>query len=369
MRIRVAHCIDDLSRGGAQYVVRMLVRYGDRTRFAPMVYTFRDGPIGEEIRACEIPVHVLGRGLPMLDLGLVMRIRQRLVQDQIDLVHAHLLGSRLHCSLASSLGLHVPCIASIQNSVDPYPRRRRIAERWVLGRMSRVVAVSALVRESLGRLDAKLEERAQVIYNGIDPGPPREERRREAVRQELGIDANRTVLLAIGRLHPQKGYDVLVNAVAKVAKICPMVILLIAGKGQLYDELKSLRARLAVNRHVCLLGERADVPDLVAAADIFVMSSLWEGLPLALLDAMAGGLPCVATAVGGIPEVISHGKNGLLAPAKDPDALAAALLSLLYDVRTRKRLGEAARQTVLQRFDARQMVAAYESIYNEVLAD
>lgn len=368
-RVSVVHCVDHLSPGGAQFIVRMLVQYADRTRFAPIVYALRDGPIGDKIRAANVPVYVLSGRRSRFDPMLLTRLKRRLRTDRVDLIHAHLLGSRLYCCLASALTTWVPHVATIHGMADRFTWCERIGERWTLRHMTRVVAVSHAAQAALGLIDDRLKDKALVIPNGIDVAHVTAVSSRSAVREALGLTEKQIVLATVGRLHPIKGQTILLDGLALVVQKHPEAVLLVIGGGKLLRDLVAHCRRLGIAEHVCFLGERDDVSDLVAASDVFVLSSVSEAMPLALLEAMALGRACVATRVGGIPEIVTHGKNGLLAPAKDAQALAAWVTLLLEDAEIRQRLGEAARQTVMEHFDGRQMVAAYENLYAEVLAD
>ena len=174
---------------------------------------------------------------------------------------------------------------------------------------------------------------------------------------------------SLGRLHPQKGFSDLLTAFAQVRQRIPSVRLFVAGDGELRDDLEAQARSLGMAAVVTFAGVRADVSEVLAALDVFVLPSLWEGMPNAVLEAMASGLPVVATAVGGTPEVVVDGVTGLLVPPQDPGALAQAIGHLLRDPDLRRRMGRAGRRRVEEHFDVRETVRQVESLYETLLRE
>ena len=244
--------------------------------------------------------------------------------------------------------------------------RRRVALRWAFRRSHVAVAVSEVTRVDMeGRLHLPARSMA-VVPNGVPirEGDPR------PVRAELGLGPGELLLLAVGNCYERKGHRVLLSALQRVAsdgKQRPLR-LAIAGRGREEPRLAGLARDWGVADRVHLLGSRPDVPDLLAAADVFVMPSFWEGMPLALLEAMLAGKPCIASNVGGIPEVISSPELGLLVPAGDPGALAGAIARLYDEPALRERLGRAARDFALDHYTLPVMADAYERLYRAARA-
>jgi glycosyltransferase involved in cell wall biosynthesis len=187
------------------------------------------------------------------------------------------------------------------------------------------------------------------------------------VRAELGLDTG-PLVGAVGALRPQKGYDVLIEAALLLRRTHPRLRLLIAGEGPDRPRLEELIARLAASETVTLLGRRMDVPDVLAALDLAVSASNYEGSPLAVMEYMEAGLPIVATRVGGVPDLIDDGVHGLLVEPGDPAALARAVEELLADPARGAALGERARERRRREFDLDVMVASVEALYEELLA-
>jgi glycosyltransferase involved in cell wall biosynthesis len=211
-------------------------------------------------------------------------------------------------------------------------------------------------------------ERITTIVNGIDPDRFQSPESRSELRQKLNLPTDRPVIISVGRLTRPKGYPYLLGALVLMASEA-RPLTLIVGDGPDRHDLESQITRLKLEHDVQLLGNRRDVPDLLAAADLFVLASLWEGLPLALLEAMASGLPSVVTAVGENSKLIRDGTSGLLVPPADGPALADAIRRLLYQPLQRKRMGQAAREEVKRRFSIERCIKAHENLYEELLAN
>lgn len=200
-----------------------------------------------------------------------------------------------------------------------------------------------------------------TIPNGIQLLPA-EERNAEKISKTLNIPQGCTFLLSVGRLVHEKAYEVLIQAIHMVVQEYPDVVLGIAGSGVLADELQRLIDSLQLSEKIHLLGNHRDVPSLMANADIFVMSSRSEGLPMALLEAMGAGLPVIVTQVGGLGEVVEDHSHGRLVPAEDPRKLAQAILELLRDPALRTRMGRNARRRIEERYTTERMCRQYEKL-------
>jgi glycosyltransferase involved in cell wall biosynthesis len=188
------------------------------------------------------------------------------------------------------------------------------------------------------------------------------------MRRELGLGDRQPVMLQVARFHPVKDHATALRALAEVVKQVPETVLLLAGDGEKRGELEQLTESLGIARHVKFLGVRGDVPDLMAAADVFMLSSLSEGISVTLLEAMGCELPIATTDVGGNSEVVADGVTGLLSPRGDPRRLAENLVTLLRDEPMRRGFGAAGRARLLELFTQERMHGRYAAIYGEMLA-
>jgi glycosyltransferase involved in cell wall biosynthesis len=245
------------------------------------------------------------------------------------------------------------------------PWREKI-HAWLINRgaAQRIVAVTALTRRKL--LEEGIEaERVVVIPNGIAPVKVEGVDKTE-VRKKAGIGADDPFLLAVGRLVPSKAHHILIEAMPLVLERFPNAKAGVCGDGPLRGALETQIQSLGLENAVKLLGQSDHVAQFLASADVFVMPSLWEGLPIALLEAMSAGLPVAATKVEGVEEVVEEGRHGFLAPPGDKEAFAEALLRLLQDPPARRRMGEAARRKALEEYTAERMCREYLALMKQI---
>lgn len=242
-----------------------------------------------------------------------------------------------------------------------------LVDRWLKERDDLLISECDASRRVLIERLGYRPQKVITIRNGVDPiGRPPSEDDRRGKRSRLGLDGEGILIGAVGRLDRQKGFATLIEAMSLLKS--PPLRCAIIGDGPERPRLEALIRRRRLERSVRLLGERYDVQSWMSALDLYCLPSLWEGLPNSLLEAMALGLPVVASSVDGVPEAVASGADGLLVPPDDPAALAAALRSLAGDPARRAALGAAARAAVSERFTLSRMIGEYERAYEDVLA-
>jgi glycosyltransferase involved in cell wall biosynthesis len=352
--------------GGAEEMVLNVVRHLP-ARFEAIVCCIHEaGPIGDEIRRTGTPVDVLGL-TPGLRRPLhIEGIRRYLREKQPQIVHTFLLTASLYGRLAAMLA-RVPIV--IGTEVNMYEKKRpahALAERMLMAGTDRVVVSAEAVRDFYVKQVHADPRKITVIYNAVDFSQARAATPRAAVRQALGIPADAPVAGVIARLTEQKGHRHLLDALAATPDLAGVHLLAVGG-GELRDELGRRADALGLSSRVHFTGPRRDLGDLLGAMDVFVMPSLWEGLPLSLVLAMGAAVPVVATAVAGIPEVVDSGRTGLLVPPSDASALGAALARMFADPAFRHRIGVEGQASVLPRFDVARYVQAIVGLYDELL--
>jgi glycosyltransferase involved in cell wall biosynthesis len=314
-----------------------------------------------------IPVHHLGRGRfdPRVLAGLVTlgrRLRARILH-----VHGYAaadFGRVAARWLGARLVLH-------EHFADPsMPVYQGLADRLLARFTDRAIAVSASTRDFLVRQRHVPEGRVRLIWNGapLDEFAPVERSRALAVRRELDIPDEALVVGAVGRLNEQKGHRYLLDAAAAVLARRPSVRVLVVGDGDLEVPLRAQARALGIADRVVFAGHRTDIPAVLGAIDVLCISSLYEGTPLALFEAMASGKTIVSTAVDGCREVLNDGVSALLVPARDPAGLAAALGRTLDEPDLRVDLARAARRASAS-YDIRECVGKMEAVYDEMLAE
>lgn len=353
--------------GGAEEMVLNLVQHLP-SRFEPVVCCInRSGPIGEEIRKTGTPVTVLGLTPGLRRPWQVGGIRRYLRETKPAIVHTFLLTASLYGRLAAILE-HVPIV--IGTEVNIYERKRRhhiLAERMLMAGTDRVIVSANSVRDFyVGQVHAD-PRKIDVLYNAVDWKSLWPAQSRDRMRASLGLDAHAKVAGVIARLTEQKGHRYLLQAMTTPA--LADVQLLVVGDGELRDALAAEAHALGIAPRVRFLGARRDLGDLLAAMDVFVMPSLWEGLPLSMILAMGAALPVVATAVAGIPEIVDDGKTGWLVPPGNALALATALADAFADPAHAAAVGAAAREFVLPRFGVDSYVNAVAMLYERLLGE
>ncbi len=366
----IAHVLHRLDRAGAEVLAGDLAtQLKGRYRF---IFLCLDavGSLGEQLAQQGLPVIPLGRQ-PGLDWKVARRIRQQVKAHQISLLHAHQYTPFFYAALSRRLGSRPPILFTEHGRHYPDQRhpKRVLANRFLLKPTDRVTAVGRFVKQALVDNEGIPEARIRVIHNGIDPDrfPPADDRTRRQARAELGLGPDTPVIMQVARFHPVKDHATSIRAFASVVGTFPDARLCLVGDGPKRQEMQQLVETLGLGDRVMFLGVRPDVNQLLPAADVFVLSSLSEGISVTLLEAMATGLPIAATDVGGNGEVVEHEQTGLLSPRGDDAALANHLIALLQDADRRRAMGRAGRQRLLDQFTQPQMHQGYTEIYEQLL--
>jgi glycosyltransferase involved in cell wall biosynthesis len=351
MKIRILEILSGLLPAGAENVVSYLATGFDRSRFETEVGSLYDAtPHGLDQRVIDqgIPVRYLGKRRGF-DVRMYGRLNRLIETFRPDVIHSHSYVLRYLLGVSGTLRVHT--VHNIANAEVGWAGRQ--AHRYAYARGVRPVAAGDAVATSFARMYGF--QPTATILNGIDlarfwkPGAGSDWRRAN------GFAETDFLIVSTGRLSAQKNPVALAEAIAKI----PGVRLLLAGEG-------ALRPALEGRERVHLLGLREDVPEVLAAADMFALASDWEGLPLAVIEAMAAGLPVVATDVGSVAEAVGHGRTGLLVPPRNERALVDALAALINQPGRRRAMGIAGRERA-RMFDVSAMVDGYESLFTRLL--
>jgi glycosyltransferase involved in cell wall biosynthesis len=364
---RVMYLAHAFEVGGAEEMVLNLVRHLP-DRFEALVCCIHElGPIGLEIQAAGAQVTVLGLSPGLRRPWDVARLRRVLREMQPDVVHTFLLTASVYGRLAAMLA-RVPIV--IGTEVNIYRNKRaphRIAERLLMSGTDCVVASAESVRQFYIRQVHAAPAKVEVIYNAVDWAQLQTTMSRDEVRRSLDVPSDRPLAGVIARLTEQKGHTYLFDALAWEPALAD-VHLAVVGDGELRDDLRRRAEALGLLPRVRFLGARRDLGNLLSAMDLFVLPSLWEGLPLSLVLAMGAGVPVVATDVAGVPEVVESDRTGLLVLPADRVALGRAMGRLVSDPALCERLARAARAAVLPRFGVARYVESVVALYDRLLA-
>ncbi|MEY2567254.1 MAG: hypothetical protein QOE35_1783 [Actinomycetota bacterium] len=361
--LRALWLLKGLGRGGAEQLAVDSIRHIDPAVVAvevAYVLPWKDALVPALVER-KVPVHCLGGGGPA-DLRWVWRLRKLIRTGNYDIVHTHMPVPAVAARLVAPR--RVRLVHTEHNLWERYRPLTAKANALTYARNTRAFAVSSAVAASItprrpGRPPV------EVLVHGIDVDAITGAGDRAGARAVLGIAEGVPVVGTVGNFTPKKDHATLITAFAQLRRDHPEAELALVGTGPEEHAVRRQVTAAGLEGRVHFLGLRDDVPDLLAGFDVFVLSSRFEGLPIALLEAMASGLACVATAVGGVPEVVTHGEDGLLVPPGDAAGLAVALGKVLEDAALRNALGSAAATTGAG-YDIAPAVARTLEVYAEV---
>jgi glycosyltransferase involved in cell wall biosynthesis len=366
--VRIAFCITELDPGGAEWALVRIARGLDRQRWSPHVYCLAQrGPLADELDAADVPVTCLG-ARSAADVSVILGLASALRRFRPDIVQTFMFHGNLTGRLAAWWA-GVPVVVAGVRVVEPDARWRMRLDRLTNRLVNHTVCVSHAVAERYRKMGYRDDE-LTVVSNGVDF--ERFATASPADLRPIGIPPGAKTVLFVGRLHPQKGWRHLLAAFDRVVHECTgkeQPHLLIVGDGPERSAVVADIKRRGLDEQVHLAGWQPDVTPLVRAADVFVLASLWEGMPNVLLEAMAAGLPCIATRVEGVAELIVPGETGRLVASGDEPALAAEISVLLSDPETAARLAAAGQAHVRDQFTWEQTIRGFEAVWCRVLKE
>jgi glycosyltransferase involved in cell wall biosynthesis len=364
--LRVLMAVDSLDVGGAERHVVDLVLALHREGHDVTVACSVPGSLAEFLEASRIPVRPLVGSIVKRRVSrpYALGLREILREGRFDLVHAHVYSSAAASALAT-VGTGTPLVVTEHTEALWQGTNGRLFSFWMYRRAARVIAVSDAIRWRLIERDNVPPAKITLVPNSVPPV-------RGSYGDTLPLPAELgegPLVGVVARLQPEKGVTNFVTAAARVAKEFPAARFVVVGDGPLREELFALAEGLGVRERFLFLGFRPNAQALIKLMDVVAVPSVSEGTPLVVLEAMGAGVPVVASKVGGIPDQISHGREGILVPPADSRALGDALLDLLRDPERARRMGEAGRSRAGTEFSHENMVRRVEGIYRAALAD
>jgi glycosyltransferase involved in cell wall biosynthesis len=354
--------------GGAELLAKQLA-LACQDHFRP-VFLCLDamGSLGAELIDKGFIVEVVYRQ-PGFDYKCAGRIARFLDTHDVKLVHAHQYAPFFYTSIARMFKWNCPILFTEHGRDYPDYRRpkRVLANRLLLRRHDRVIAVGEHVREALVDNEGIPISRVEVIHNGVDvqrfnPARPN----RLSVRASLGLREKEIGVIQVARLNRLKDYETAIRTMQIVCRSAPNVRYFIVGEGEERTKIEAMIRDVNMENQIRMLGLREDVAELLEGMDIFLLTSVSEGIPLTLIEAMSAQLPCVATRVGGIPEVVHDGTTGVLSDSGDCNKLSEALLKLIQSPSVRQRMGECGRKRAMELFQSDRMLGQYKVLYAQL---
>ncbi len=368
-KIKVLETIRQGQIGGGESHVLDLVKNIDKSIFEPVVLSFTHGPMVDELKRMNIKTYVV-ETLKPFNVTTYRAVKNILKNESIDILHAH--GTRsLSNTIFPAKSMGIPIVYTVhgwsfhQDQAFHVRQIRELSEKFLTDNVDVTISVSySNQNDGLQRFHMK---RSRVINYGIDLKRYNPNRPLHDIRKELGIMEGKTVVGYLVRMTVQKDPFTLIKAIAEISKTTRDMQFLFIGDGDLKQESIQMVESLGIKDMVNFHTFRTDIPEVLKTFDIYTLPSLWEGLPIGMLEAMGMKKAIVATPVDGTKEAIQHEENGLLVPCKDYKALAGSLLKLHYNPELRRQLGEAARKTVEERFDLNMMVKNNEDLYRSLV--
>jgi glycosyltransferase involved in cell wall biosynthesis len=367
MKKNILFIIESSETGGAESVFAELVGRIDRERYVPHVALLYDGWLLDRLRAGGIAPHLIPNRRGGFDVQMLRGIGKLIRQKRIDLVHSHLFTTNLYSSVCGAL-TGVPVISTFHGTMDvaANDRFKRLKWQMINGLSRKVVFVSRSLQAYFVGQKLANSTRSQVIYNGIDIDRFRRGPDKAAARRALNLSFDSFVVGCVGDLRQAKDYQSALRAISLLKQEIPELKLVIVGsKVGLHRELESLSASLGLGDDVQFLGFRPDVENVLPAFDVYLSSSVSEGFSLTVVEAMATGLPVVATRSGGPEEIIQHGENGLLVDVGAPEKIAAAVEMLYRDRKTAALFSQAGMRRAAANFSIQAMVDSYQALYGK----
>jgi len=363
-RTTVVHIVENLEVGGLERVVINLMAHVDPAHYRSVLYCLgHGGALVPEVESAGHPVRCFDKK-PGMDWFLLSRIARALREDGAAIVHSHNFSPLVYGSLGAAVTPARGVVYTAHGARTSGRRKQLLFQRF--GLVDEIVFVSADARSVALESGAVRPAGTRTIVNGIEISRYAEGADREKIRTESGISPEAPVLGIVARLTPAKDHAMLLRAFVRVRERIPGARLLIVGDGELGDELKADAAGLGLAESVIFTGARRDIPSLLSAMDVFVLSSYTEGLAMTLLEAMAARLPVVATSVGGNAEAVADGETGIIVPPRDPEIFADTVIGLLGDPDRMQKMGQAGLARAERLFSTQAMVGAYVGLYERI---
>ncbi len=368
MAYKIAYIVHSLNPGGTERLALDMAKAFAREYGVVILCLDEPGLWAKDARKNNIPVHCLFRQ-PGIDLSLPFKLATFARQEKVDLFHAHQYTPWFYAGLARLIYPRTKLL--FEEHGRHYPEKKNPKRKWfnqiLLQNLTTVAtAVSKDIKNRLMLYEGIAEDKIQVIYNGANPVTHYSDSEKQALRHSFGFGRDDVVLGTMGRLDPIKNLPLFLDGFGAVKKSCPRLKGLIVGDGPLMLDLKeSIKAR-GLEKDIKLAGFRPDAARLVQIMDVFSLVSFSEGTSMALLEAMASGIPAIVTRVGGNPEIIKDKKSGWLVPSNDLPSFTTALTQAVMETDTRKQLGLGAREQFDEGFQFNTMIKAYDRLYGRL---
>jgi len=363
--------IETSGPGGAETVVLNIAKHLDRKEFIPIVMLHKSRWLHKQLAEAGVETVIVPSGRSW-DIAFFFKLIRYCKQNEIDLIHSHLPGANLYASVVGKL-LGIPVICTFHNEFilpGTVPKFNSIKQFLIRNLASSLVMVAEYMKQEYMTKGKFPSQKVMTIYNGVSPNESSESFDHEAFKQAIDFHEGDILIGNIANLRPAKGHPILIEAAAIVCRKIPEAKFLLIGEegdGTIKNEILRFIDKYNLKDRVVLLGFRKDISQILKYIDIFMLSSISEGLPMSVVEAMRSSLPVVVTNVGGLPEVVKDKQNGYLVLSRDPQALAEKLIKLAKDEKLRKTMGKKGREIAVSMFSLDEMISNYQSLYRKLL--
>lgn len=359
MKIKILYLVEDLKRGGLENIIAALARGLDQEKYAVQVWcVVAGGEVADELVKAGICVRVLNIRNYYNPFN-ILKLAFLLKREKFDILHAH---GYFASTVGRAAGIlaRVPVLITHVHTIFYNLSKRNIAiDKFFNGYTHKIIFISQAVKDSFVKAGYTFGDKAVIIYNGVA----------DTIVPKTAPDGEEKVLINVASLYAHKGQTYLLKAMKEVTVQFPQAVLWIVGDGPLKEDLKKEAQALGLGERVIFWGRRTDVRKLLSQSQIFILPSTREGIPLSILEAMAAGLPIVATRVGGVAEMVVDHKTGILCPPGEAKALAQGIISLLQDPAKCRSLGQAGRKSFEGKFTESHMLKDLDLLYQKALAN
>jgi len=366
MKIKLLYIIESMKIGGAEMLVAEICRRIDKDKFDVFVCSLSGGTaITEKLEENDIRYYVFDKN-PGVDLSIPFKIKKIIKQEKIQIVHTHCQGPLLYTYLATILGKKYRFIHTEHINMEQelgYSKKHLFYNKLFLNKLDGFISISEHVSKYFHEKYPKISRRMVTIPNGINVDRFSSQNNTNNLRKELRFDNNTKIIGNISALRDQKDHATLLYAMKKIINNIDNVRLVIAGSGYLDVKLKQLADDLNLNEYVRFLGYRSDVENLLSGFDVFVLPSLYEGLPLCLLEASASGTPLVASNIPGNDEIVRNCNNGLLFQTGNSEELANQISKILKDENLSQIFSMNGKTKSAELYNENDMISKYEKYY------
>jgi glycosyltransferase involved in cell wall biosynthesis len=365
-KIKVLHVVEDLKIGGLERIIALIVLGLNRDRYETKVWCLAEGgQIAEQLIDQGVEVKMLGMR-SYYNPGQIITLSRLLRSEKIKILHTHGYFGSTFGRLAGIFARIPIVLAHVHSTYYSYKKRNIVTEKFLSLFTDKIICVSEAVKRFVVGIEGIAENKTCLIYNGVEI-PGTFEIDSSVNRKSFGFSQENYVAITIASLTPNKGHRVLIDAIKIISPKCKDLRLLIVGDGPLRNNLGEYAEELQLSSKIVFTGQQKDIASLLQLADFLVLPSVErEGLGIALIEAMAAGLPVIGTRLGGIPEVIEENVNGLLFAPGNSEELAAAIEKLIADHAIREKMGPMGRKIYEEKFTAAKMVTNIESLYDEL---